>query len=134
MTQASEVHRTNRHRLDPEERWVDAALRPQPTPWHALPDDQYQAELQALSRWTVWLCATFGPLGLPTCWTQHDELVQYVGAIRDAWRSVYHPASDAALPVSWLAELDGHTARLRSWIMRIDCSQALNGGGPQNVA
>lgn len=122
MTQAPDVHGTTRQRLDPEEQWVDAALRPQPTPWHALPDDQYQAEFQSLSRWNDWLGATFGTLGLPACWPQHDNFVQYVGAIRDAWRFAYHPSGDANLPLTWITELDSHTALLRSWAMRLDCS------------
>ena len=112
----------DRHRSDAEiAAEVDESAPP--VHWGELTGDEAAREWPALRAWVDELQRRFPhTLRLPTCWWQHNDLVELLAALRDHERVSYGPSAPATAAIDWHRAFRDTEARAETWIRRLSCS------------
>jgi hypothetical protein len=100
---------------------VDAAASP--TCWTRLTADEAAEEWPALRAWVEQLQRRFPHAPrLPTCWWQHNELVEILAALRDHERGAYAASALPSAGIGWHRAFREVEARMEVWIKRFGCT------------
>jgi hypothetical protein len=96
--------------------------------WPSLSAEDQTKELDDLRAWVDQLAVRFPLLvKLPTCWSQHNDLVEVLASLRDAERGCYAETAPLAAAAEWHRILRETEARLDHWIKRLRCGVAARG-------
>jgi hypothetical protein len=94
-----------------------------PIQWSELTAEEAEQEWPALRAWVNQLQRRFPhTLRLPTCWWQHNDLVELLAALRDHERASFGPSAPPTAAIEWHRAFRDTEVRAETWIRRLGCS------------